>query len=345
VDAVADPGRSGQDPEGVNPAARPADKVTMRRRVSVLASALLVGVAAFAILPSPASASKAITHNASHVRLRVDRRGVAVVEYTDHKGRRHHVLAWGAKNAIAPTRGRKQRHFKLDYSGGWATFGRAYWATMKNACNHFPTAQGLADAAGEEPLPLYVAGCQLPNGSFWALQAWKRIVPHGGLHKRDYRNAFVELHLSHWNTELPVLKMHTDWIYNGKYDHLWGQFTYLGVPVHGFGATNVGNPTDAFGRNLYVDTLDSRWGSGWWRMQAFLMHRPAGNYCVGTYKFGRTVPSMGKEYRGTIMGPGVTPIVRVKVPEPGPYDPHADAIANAQEKALAPPGDSCNHTH
>jgi hypothetical protein len=33
------------------------------------------------------------------------------------------------------------------------------------------------------------------------------------------------------------------------------------------------------------------------------------------------------------------------VPEPGPYDPAADAIANQQEKALAPPGDSCNHTH
>ena len=115
--------------------------------------------------------------------------------------------------------------------------------------------------------------------------------------------------------------------------------------MHGFGATNTGNPTDAFGRNLYVDTLDSAWGKGWWRMQAFLMHRPAGNYCVGTYKFGRSVPSMGREYRGTIMGPGVTPIIRVKVPQPGPYDPHADAIANAQEKALAPPGDSCNNVH
>ena len=55
------------------------------------------------------------------------------------------------------------------------------------------------------------------------------------------------------------------------------------------------------------------------------MHRPAGNFCVGTYKFGHTTPGMGKMYRGTIMGPGVTPIVRVKVPEPGPYDPAADA--------------------
>ena len=317
----------------------------MRRRASLLLTAVIVGVAAFAMLPAPALASKAITHNATHVRLRVDRRGVALVEYTSANGRRHHALAWGAKNAIAPTRGRKQRHFKIDYSGGYGAFGRAYWKTMKNACVHFPTAQELADAAGEEPLPLYVAGCELPNGSFWALQAWKRLVPHGGLHKKDYRHAFVELHLSHWNTALPVLKIHTDWIYAGHFDHLLGQFTYLGVPVHGFGATNTGNPTDSFGRNLYVDTLDSSWGSGWWRLQAFLMHRPAGNYCVGTYKFGHSTPGMGTKYRGTIMGPGVTPIVRVKVPEPGPYNAHQDAIANAKQKALAPPGDSCNHTH
>ena len=306
MDAVADPGGARTSPEGVNPAARAADKVSMRRRASGLLTAVLVGIAAFAVLPGPALASKAITHNASHVRLRVDRSGVALVEYTSANGRRHHTLAWGAKNAIRPTRGRKQRHFKVDYSGGYGTFGRAYWKTMKNACVHFPTAQGLADAAGEDPLPLYVAGCELPNGSFWALQAWKRIVPHGGLHKKDYRNAFVELHLSHWNTALPVLKLHTDWIYNGHFDHLWGQFTYLGIPVHGFGATNTGNPTDSFGRNLYVDTLDSRWGSGWWRLQAFLMHRAGRQLWDGsTYKFGHSTPGMATMYRGTIMGPGV----------------------------------------
>jgi hypothetical protein len=317
----------------------------MRRRASVILCALLAGVAALAILPAPAAASKMIARNAAHIRLRADRAGVALVEYTDRRGRRHHVLAWDAKNAIAPTRNRKQRHFKLDYSGGWGSRGRAYWATMRNACNHFPTAQGLADASGQEPLPLYVAGCQMPNGSFWALQAWKRIVPHGGLHKRDYRRASTELHLSHWDTALPLLRLHTDWVYNGAFDHLWGQFTYLGVPVHGFGATNVGNPTDSFGRNLYVDTLDSSWGRGWWRMQAFLTHRPAGNFCVGTYTFGHSTPGKGKAYRGTIIGPGVTPIVRVKVPEPGPYNAQKDAVANQKQKALAPDGDSCNNTH
>jgi hypothetical protein len=316
----------------------------MRRRASVLLCALLAGVAALALLPATAAASKAITHDATHVRLRVSRLGIAVVDYTDSRGRRRHILAWGAKNAIAPTRSRHQRHFHLDYSGGWASRGGPYYATMKNACHHFPTAGALAAAAHEDPLPLYVAGCELPNGSFWALQAWKRIVPHGGLHKSDYAKAVTELHLSHWDTALPVLELHTDWIYNGQYDHLWGRFTYLGVPVHGFGSNN-GNPTDTYGRNLYVDTLDSKWGSGWWRLQAFLTHHPAGNFCVGTYKFGHTQPGMGKEYRATIMGPGVTPLVRVKVPEPGPYNAAADALANQQEKALAPPGDSCNHTH
>ena len=321
----------------------------MRRRASVLLCALLAGAAAFVVLPAPALASKAITHNASHVRLRVSRLGIAVIDYTTRRGVRKHILAWGAKNAIAPTRSRHQRHFKLDYTGGWASRGGPYWQTMKNACHHFPTAGALAAAAHEDPLPLYVAGCQLPNGSFWALQAWKRIVPHGGLHKRDNRHAATELHLSHWDTALPVLKIHTDWIYYNAstgfaYDHLWGQFTYLGVPVHGFGS-NHGDPTDTYGRNLYVDTLDSKWGSGWWRLQAFLTHHPAGNFCVGTYPFGHAQPGMGKKYRGTIMGPGVTPLVRTKVPEPGPYDAKADAHANALEKQLAPPGDSCNKTH
>jgi hypothetical protein len=317
----------------------------MRRRVSILTSALLVGVTVFAIVPAPAVASKVITDNPHHVRLRVDRHGVAMVEYIDRSGRHHHVLAWGAKNAIAPDRNRKQRHFKLDYSGGSGSFGRGYWKTLRNACDHFPTAREFAAATGQEPLPLYVAGCRARNGSLWALQAWKRLVPHGGLYKRDYRRARLELHLSHWDTALPVLAVHTDWVYGGKFDHLWGRFTYLGVPVHGFGATNTGNPTDAFGRNLYVDTLDPKWGRGWWRLQAFLTHRPAGNFCVGTYTFGRTTPGMGKAYRGTIMGPGVTPVVRVRVPQPGPYDPAADAASNAQQKALAPPGDSCNNTH
>jgi len=86
----------------------------MRRRASVLLSALLVGAAAVAIVPAPALASKAITHNASDVRLRVDSLGRAMVDYTDMHGVRKHILAWGAKNAIAPTRARHQRHFHLD---------------------------------------------------------------------------------------------------------------------------------------------------------------------------------------------------------------------------------------
>jgi hypothetical protein len=264
-----------------------------------------------------------------------------MVEYTDARGHRRHVLAWGATNAIAPDRTRKQVHFKLDYSGGSKAFGYAYWKTLRNACDHFPTAQGLADAAGESPLPLYVAGCRAPNGSFWALQAWKRVIPHAGLHKRDYRRAATELHLSHWKGPLPVFWLKTDWSYAGRFDHLWGQLTYLGVPVHGFGATNVGNPTDSFGRNVYVDTFDSSWGRGWWRLQAFLTHRPRGNFCVGTHKFGHTTNGMGIKYRATVMGPGVTPVMRWKGPQPGPYNAQADAASNAQQQQLAGPNDSC----
>ena len=75
----------------------------MRRRVSVLLCALLTGVAAFSVLPAAALASKAITHNASHIRLRVDRAGVALVQYTDRRGRSKRVTYFAmTPNDVAP---------------------------------------------------------------------------------------------------------------------------------------------------------------------------------------------------------------------------------------------------
>jgi hypothetical protein len=322
-----------------------ADGERMRSRVTfaVRSLVLVVVLAAAAVQAAPAAASKAITHNASNVRMKV-RLHRAIVSYTDRHGVRHHILAWGAINASKPVRGRRQRRFKLDYTGGIASFGHAMWK-YPDSCKHFANAAALQAAMpGQPKLPMVIDSCRAGDGTFWALQAWKRIIPHGGLHKSDYAKAPLELHLSHWSGPLPVLWLKTDWVYNGKYDHLWGQFTYRGHPVYAF-HTNHGDPTDGWGRNVYVDTYDSKWGKGWWRLQAFLTHRPKGNFCVGTYNFGHSQPGMGSEYRATIMGPGVTPIVRWTGPSPGPYDAAADAIANAEQRQLAPKTDSCYHTH
>jgi hypothetical protein len=50
--------------------------------------------------------------------LGVNSKGEALLTYTS-KGKVVHVLAWGAINAIPPTRGVEQVAFKLDYSGGF----------------------------------------------------------------------------------------------------------------------------------------------------------------------------------------------------------------------------------
>ena len=76
------------------------------------------------------------------------------------------------------------------------------------------------------------------------------------------RQSVWELRLSHWRGVLPVLEIKLDWAYR-RFHHLWGRFTYAGSPVYGFRVTPTGAPLDTFGRNLYVDTLDSSYGGGW----------------------------------------------------------------------------------
>jgi hypothetical protein len=162
--------------------------------------------------------------------------------------------------------------------------------------------------------------------SYWALQVWQRELPDGGQPANATQRSY-ELQVSHWTGALPVLWLKWDWIYDGTYDHLYGKMTYGGTPVYGFGSTDVGNPTDSFGRNIYVDTKSPPWHTGyrqagdWYRWNGFLTKRPLGNFCAGVYKnqYGRAVAGTGKEYRATAMGPGVTPIVMWHGPPPGQY--------------------------
>src|SRR5256885_9360736 len=82
------------------------------------ASFVLRPAALAAVAAGPAAASTIIDRNASGVGLQVNRAGEALVSYRA-QGKQAHVLAWGALNAIAPTRARTQVAFKLDYSGGY----------------------------------------------------------------------------------------------------------------------------------------------------------------------------------------------------------------------------------
>jgi hypothetical protein len=281
------------------------------RRLHVLAC---VASAFLAVVPV-AQASELIDRNASRTTLAVSNDGKALITYRA-QGKLHRVLAWGAINALAPTRSRSQVKFKLDYSGGWGTFRKPIWKTFKNSCQAYD---------GPE-LRWLLTACRATDGSYWALQSWQRMLPNYGLEPTP-KQAVWELRLSHWSGDLPVLDVATNWAYR-RFDHLFGRFTYLGNPVFGFRATPVGVPLDSFGRNLYVDTLNSMYGRGWKRENSFLMHTGSGAFCYGFFPHGKRPVGKGERYRATIIGPGVTPDIVWESEAPGAYSRELDSAAN-----------------
>lgn len=281
--------------------------------------AILIVVLAAAVAPAGASASELIDRNASNVSLKVASNGQALVSYSA-RGKRWNMLAWGAVNAIHPTPGRKQVEFKLDYSGGYGTYKRDVWKTFKNACRPYD---------GPE-LQWLVTACKASDGTYWALQSWQRMLPNYGL-QATAKQAVWELRMSHWKGELPELTVNLNWAYR-KYHHIFGEFTYLGKPVYGFKSTPSGVPLDTFGRNLYLDTFNSAYGKGWRRENSFLTHRGSGKFCYGFYSHGTRPEGAGTKYRGTIIGPGVTPDIYWEADALGAYDMDFDLEMHAVQK-------------
>jgi hypothetical protein len=291
---------------------------------------LVITLAAASLaLPATAFGSELIDRNASNIQLKVSANGKQALLLYRARGRQQHVLAWGAKNAIAPTRARKQLKFRLDYSGGWGTYRKNVWKTFKNHCQPYdgPTIVWVKEA------------CKAPDGSYWAVQKWQRQLPNFGLGGRHMHRVW-ELRLSHWSGELPefVVKLNwTRWGLNRVYDHLYGYLRYQGKPVHGFRSTPAGVPLDTFGRNIYLDTFNSKYGKGWKRENSFLTHKGTGVFCYGFYPHGRHPAGKGEKYRATVIGPGVTPDMFWQGESPGPFDATIDEIANNEIDALNDP--------
>ena len=279
-------------------------------------------VLATLIAPTGAAASQLIARDARDVTIQVDGDGQALVSYRA-KGKRWTVLAWGAINALHPTADRPQVKLALDYAGGWGKYRKTVSRAFKNVCGPY----------SGPPLAWLVVGCTMPDGSHWALQAWPRGLPNLGVDPWKPLQASNELRLSHWSTELPKLELWVNWAYSKHFHHLFGRYTYLGQPVYGFRSTAKGAPTDGFGRNVYVDTLDSAYGPGWKRENSFLAHKGTGVFCYGLYPHdpypgypatGRRPEGRGARYRATAVGPGVLPDVTWEGGAPGPYDPSVD---------------------
>ncbi len=79
------------------------------------------------------------------------------------------------------------------------------------------------------------------------MQSWRRTLPNFG-EASTSRLGARELHLSHWTGTTALLEAWTDWVYGGRYHHLFGRLTYAGQPVYGFSASRVGSPNDDYGR-------------------------------------------------------------------------------------------------
>jgi hypothetical protein len=328
------------------------------RRSSIILGLLVAFSVAFA---SAANGSQVIsTSTVTGLTLQVNGKGEALLTYRSH-GKRVHVLAWGAENAVAPTEGGKQGRFHLDYSGGYVKYFTADRAVralvgqyeklkgtpgylVSPVMKKLTVAHQAADSywqigfnGGCAPydgpkLALAVAACKAPDGSYWAVQQWQRKLPNYGV-KPTSAQAGMEVHLSHWTGSLPVLTIDTDWAWH-RWDHLFGTFTYNGAAVYGFRSTASGQPLDVFGRNVYVDTYDSAYGPGWRRENSFLTHRGTGVFCYSVNPHGSHPSGKGSRYRATIIGPGVAPDVTWVGASPGTYDRSADAQSNAAIAAL-----------
>ncbi|NUR78430.1 MAG: hypothetical protein HOQ28_19365 [Thermoleophilia bacterium] len=130
-----------------------------------------------------------------------------------------------------------------------------------------------------------------------------------------------------------------------KARHLFGRLSYLGLPVYGFGSLADGNPTDTFGRNIYLDVFNAPgYGPGWKRENSFLAHNPGGNFCYGFYPHapypgyppGTRPAGYGERYRATVIGPGVLPDIFWQGDDIGSFnaDDPQDLAYEAQMNAL-----------
>jgi hypothetical protein len=288
--------------------------------------AATIAVAAALCACSQAAASQLVARDVAGATLAVDAGGTALVTYTTPGGSPVRLLAWGAVDAIPPTAGASQLRFRLDYSGGYKTFGRHVWKRLVNACRPYDG----------PPLAWAVAACRAPDGSYWALQAWQRGLPSFGRPPTTALQRAVELRLSHWSGELPRLEIWQDWRFPSRLARVFGRYTYRGAPVYGFAATPAGAPKDGFGRNVYVDTLDSGYGPGWQRANGFLTHQPTGVFCslIGSRALAmQSAAGWGRHLRITVLGPGVTPDVYWEGPALPRYDT-ADATQAEHDRQM-----------
>jgi hypothetical protein len=267
--------------------------------------------------------------------LKVNARGIALVEYTTAAGLRRHVLVWGAIDGIPHQTdpAAVQPKFRMDYSGGWKSRKNPeYWRSLRDGCGPY---DGPA-------LPFFVVGCKASDGTYWALQAWQRNLPMRGFAPWTAKQRGVELHVSHWSGELPTLQVYRHWTYGRSTQGLFGRLLYRGRPVYGT-RTPSATVRDEWARNVSIDTFNSDYGPGWRHDTAIATHPGSGGFC---YSFVRQAPpggypktkpngnGLGERHRISAIGPGVTPVVQTVLPRLRRFDAAAQREATRRFDAI-----------
>ena len=245
------------------------------------------------------------------------------------------MYVWGAINASAPNPNSPQVHFSYDYAGGFKRSGRQTWRTFADRCAPYDGPR----------LAWLVSACKAPDGSYWALQRWQRMLPMRGVAPFRPEQSAFELHISHWSGPLPVLEVSRTGRTAAAGRACSGGSRYLGEPAYGF-RTPSASKRDSYARFFYVDTYNSVFGPGWRHDAGKVAHSRNGAFC---YSFvpqmtptGYPVreirpPGNGDRSRVSVMGPGVTPVVQWEGKALGGYDPKQDAVFNALFDKLVGP--------
>src|SRR5882724_9426292 len=209
--------------------------------------ALAALVAALALVPA-AAASTPLGDLAVHdLRLQVNANGKALLTYRREDGRVRNVLVWGAINARAPSQEVPQVAFRFDYSGGLRSLGHYAAPRFRNHC-----------APYDGPvLAFLVTACKAPDGTDWAVQAWRRLLPMRGFAPWIPDQGKLEFHVSHWSGPLAQFEVSQNWTYNGRWQGLFGRLTYRGAPVFGFRTPSATKRADGYARYVYIDAHDS----------------------------------------------------------------------------------------
>ena len=179
-----------------------------------------------------------------------------------------------------------------------------------------------------------VKACTAPDGSYWALQSWRRLIRgYGGTTRCHRATSFPLARPDPAPGDQPELGRRRVPPYL-RQAHL-SRRRRLRIQLY-----VAGQSPDSYGRNIYVDTFHSRLGKGWHRVGGFLTHHRGhtrGDFCYGFYPRDGLPGGNGTKYRATVEGPGVTPDVMWEAHDIGPFDQLVQDNMRALERSWGDP--------